>query len=138
MALSPERSAFFWIRPALLVLARHELPQARLVECQPGLDPFPALGGILANDGRHGFELLRGEAVQQRRIGQEPALIVVEQVAAHHATGCLICFDTDEARQCARRRLDFARRELAADRRRLPIPGLGLEPGVLLCAVVVA
>ncbi len=66
-----QRRAFFGIRPTLLVVARSELPQPRMVECQPRLDPLPALGAILPNAGRHGFEFLRRESVKQRRIGQE-------------------------------------------------------------------
>ncbi len=109
-----------------------------MIEREPRFDPLPAFGSILADRRRVRFELLDGEPVQQRGVGQKPALLVVEQVASHDAPGGLVGVDAHEAHQGAGGRLDLAGRELAADGSRVAVPGLGIEPRALLRGVVVA
>ena len=66
-----------------------------VVELRFNHDPFPALGLDLRRFRR---ELLAHKAVEQRRIGEEPAAFLVEQVAGDSTTRRLIGFGSDERR----------------------------------------
>ena len=80
-------------------------------EIERDLDPFPALGAQ-----RFGFggELLGDQPVEQRRILQPAAIVLLEQVAHDDAAGRLIGGEADELRPLVGG-ADRALGELAAD-----------------------
>jgi hypothetical protein len=80
-------------------------------EVQRGIDPAPALGCDLL--GRCA-ELRGGEAVEQGRVLQPPAVVGLEQVAKGRAAGRLIGFDPHELRTTIRS-ADSALSQHAAD-----------------------
>ena len=64
-------------------------------QVERGIDPPPAFGRDLLGGGA---ELRGGEAVEQRRVLQPPAIVGLEQVAQRCAAGRLIGFDPHELR----------------------------------------
>ncbi len=64
-------------------------------EFERNLDPFPALG---AEGFGLGGELLNRQAVEQRRVPQPAAIVLLEQVAHHDAARFLVGGDADELR----------------------------------------
>ena len=112
-----------------------ELPQGLRVHAQPRLDPLPA---FIAQGAGQRFQLLGRQPLQQRWIRQEAALLIVEQVAPHEATGSLVNLDAHEAHQRAACGFDLADGQPAPQRGRRLVPRLSVEPGALLHRMVVA
>ncbi len=114
-----------------------ESPQAcgvAIREIGSDRDPLPALGAKCLG---LGLELLDDEAVEERRVLEPAAIVVLEQIAHHDAAGRLIDVDADELGAlvgCPNRAL----RELAADIVGLLVVGAReLLPKLLLACVVV-
>ncbi len=97
-------------------------------------DPFPTLG---AKSLRFGLELVDHQAIEERRIFQPTAIVMLEEIAHHDAAGRLIDFDADELCPlvgCPNRALH----ELAANVVRLLVVGAcELLPDLLLPRMVV-
>ena len=97
-------------------------------------DPLPALG---AKGFRFGLELLDDQAVEQGRVLEPAAIVMLEQVAQHDATGRFIGVDADEPRALVGG-ADRAFGKLAADVIRLLVVGASERfPNLLLARMVV-
>ena len=97
-------------------------------------DPIPTLGpqrlGL-------GLELLDDQPIEQRRILQPAAIVMLEEVAQDHAAGGFVDIHPDELRAPVRRP-DRALGELAADQIRLLVVGARYGvPDLFLASVVV-
>ena len=87
-------------------------------------DPLPALGAQRLG---LGLKLLDHQPIEQRRVLQPTAIVMLEEVAHDHAAGRLIGFGADELRAPVRRP-DRAFGELAADEVGLPCCGSETVP----------
>jgi hypothetical protein len=97
-------------------------------------DPLPALG---TKSLRFGLELLDHQAVEQRRVLEPTAIVMLEEIAYHDATGGLVGVNTDELCPLVGRP-NRAFRELAADVVGLLVVGAReLLPDLLLPRMVV-
>jgi hypothetical protein len=97
-------------------------------------EPLPA---VAANGLGLSLELLDYQAVEQRRVLEPAAIVVLEEVAQHDATGRFIGVDADVPRPLVGH-ADRAFGKLAADVIRLLVVGAGERlPNLLLARVVV-
>ena len=99
-----------------------------------GLDPFPAFAAQRLGLAR---ELLGDEPVEQRRVLEPAAIVVLEQIARDDAAGRLVGVKSDKLRPLVGG-ADRALGELAADVIRLLVVGpRKAVPDLLLARVVV-
>ena len=110
-----------------------EFAEVAVAEARARLDPAPAFG---ADGFGEGGELVRHHLVEQRRVLRVAGGAVVEQVAAHRASGGLVGFKADEAHAAVGGR-DLAFGQRPADGARVgPMAVAGGEDALLRRVVV--